>query len=142
MGPSDDKTAKCSHCGYPLSPAYVGPCPNCGKTGKTIAVHISARAIVDTLNIQQLVNTSAAGTFSAYNIPTPNWWPEASKAITLDITHEIESKLPELLAQHDREIELKGKRWTNRLRGIGKELFWIVVGIVLGPIILWLFLGP
>lgn len=93
MGLSAEQTAKCSHCGYPFSPTHVGPCPNCGKTGKTIAV-----SLAENLNIQHLVNRSAAGTFSAYNIPTPNWWPEASKAIARNITDEIESKLPELLA--------------------------------------------
>jgi capsular polysaccharide biosynthesis protein len=143
MDSSDDKTARCSHCGYPLSPTYVGPCPKCGKTGKSIAVHIvenlqyglSARVI------QDLVNTSGAGTFSAYNIPAPNWWPEASNAIALDIAHKFEDKLPEILAQHDKETELKEKRLTNRARGISKELVWIVVGAVLGQIVVWLVFG-
>jgi len=29
-------TAKCNHCGRFLPEIHTGPCPNCGKTGKTI----------------------------------------------------------------------------------------------------------
>jgi hypothetical protein len=30
-------TARCSHCGISLPVSHEGPCPECGKTGKTIA---------------------------------------------------------------------------------------------------------
>jgi len=31
-------TVKCNHCGRFLPGTHTGPCPNCGKTGKTITV--------------------------------------------------------------------------------------------------------
>jgi len=145
MGSSDEKTAECSHCGYPLSPAHVGPCPKCGKTGMLVSVRIVDNLFIQDsvrkLHIQDSVNTSAAGTFTARNIPTPDWWPDASKAIALDITHKFEDMLPEILARHDKEIELKEKRLTNRARGISRQLWWIVVGAVLGQIVVWLVFG-
>src|SRR5919106_4568931 len=33
--------AWCTHCQHPLSPSHQGACPNCGKTGKTVAVGIA-----------------------------------------------------------------------------------------------------
>jgi len=39
-GLASSVTAKCTHCGYPLSPVQVGACPQCGKEGKTIAATI------------------------------------------------------------------------------------------------------
>jgi hypothetical protein len=40
-------TAKCSHCGTALSPSHVGPCPACGKVGKSVSVGLN-----DSLSIQ------------------------------------------------------------------------------------------
>ena len=33
-----DGGATCSACGRPLAPDHTGPCPHCGKTGKTYSV--------------------------------------------------------------------------------------------------------
>ena len=44
--PANTTGARCSHCGHRLSPSHQGPCPNCGKTGKTVEV-----AITEELNI-------------------------------------------------------------------------------------------
>ncbi len=34
--------AKCAWCGTEIDPAYVGPCPNCGRSGKIASVGLSA----------------------------------------------------------------------------------------------------
>lgn len=33
-------TARCKHCGRFISETHSGPCPACGKTGKTITVDV------------------------------------------------------------------------------------------------------
>jgi hypothetical protein len=42
------RTAKCSHCGHRLAPTHTGPCPNCGKTGKTIEIELVSEVNIAT----------------------------------------------------------------------------------------------
>ena len=44
-------TARCDHCGRFLPETHTGPCPNCGKSGKTITVTVQDRIqISDTVH--------------------------------------------------------------------------------------------
>jgi hypothetical protein len=123
-------TAKCSHCGFPLSPSYIGPCPRCGKIGKTVMA-----SLVESLNISDVVNASGSAVFASRNIVAPEWWPDAAKGITRDVTKEIEIKFPELLNQHEKAVEAKQNRLVSRLTRIGVTVVWIVVGIILDRVI-------
>ena len=40
------RDTKCSHCGEPLANSHTGPCPKCGKVGKTISVSITEDVVV------------------------------------------------------------------------------------------------
>ncbi len=42
MNESTPSQVHCSHCQTPLSNDHVGPCPECGKTGKTVSVRMAA----------------------------------------------------------------------------------------------------
>ena len=122
--------AKCSHCGYPLSPTHVGPCPNCGKTGKTVTDRI-----VESLNIQGTVGTSGVMVFNGLNMTTPEYWPQLVSTISQNITVQIKKELPEILEQHDKEVELKNKKPAKRVMSIGNKLLWIFIGAILSLVI-------
>jgi hypothetical protein len=40
MSSQQTEPDKCKHCGYPLPVNLKGPCPNCGKSGKTFGLTI------------------------------------------------------------------------------------------------------
>jgi hypothetical protein len=115
---STEVTARCQHCGFELSPTHEGPCPNCGKVGKVVSARVFA-----TIGIQAAVNTSAQRVFALHSTPFPDWWPEAEKAITVEVTRAIENKLPDILQQHDREQEAREKRPMS----VVKKVFWFIV---------------
>lgn len=43
----------CNHCGKELDPSHTGPCPECGKSGKTMKVVVNEKIVIKTgLKIQ------------------------------------------------------------------------------------------
>jgi hypothetical protein len=39
-------TASCIHCGNPLPPSHIGPCPKCGKEGKRVIAQLRQDACI------------------------------------------------------------------------------------------------
>ena len=68
---SSSVTAQCLNCGYPLSPNHTGPCPNCGKTGKKVAVNIN-----EAIAIRDEFKATIDRAFKARNQPVPEWSPK------------------------------------------------------------------
>lgn len=135
MSSSSDVTAKCSHCGFPLSPSHVGPCPKCGKAGKSVFVNlVDSIAISD--RVSAIVNTSTGSAFTTHHQQPPEWLLEASKSIAHDITPVVKDILLEVLEQYDKTKEAEEKRPTRRAKGIGEKLLWIIVVHLFSPLTL------
>jgi hypothetical protein len=131
---SSEVTAQCSHCGLPLSPTHIGPCPRCGKVGKTIKVSLHER-----VRIREEIRASVTKAFAARNIPVPDQLPEVIEEIGTVSISRLEDALNRVLDQRDRAKEAKEKSIRERLRSFFFAVIWILIGILLGRVVSLLF---
>jgi hypothetical protein len=75
------------------------------------------------VTIQDIVTGSGGTAFVSRNLPIPDWWPSAARSITTD----IESRMPEILQQHDAQREKAENTLRKQLTRIAGTVFWIFI---------------